>query len=226
MEYLPRSLPALVIWFINYAAKNVVHGPNLGALPAEVTQQTNDSLTLQQAVNGQEVRQTDAQEWTAYRDLVIYGPINTPMPPVPTAGAVGGLPIGAAAAIVPRLRAIVERYKNHPNMTPAIAEDLGIASTPGGPGPTQPAITGAAETDYIVRLGFAMHGHDMIEIQCERGNETAFTTIGFDTATPFLDSRAPLIAGSPETRRYRARFVDNGFPVGDWSDIITVTARA
>lgn len=36
----------------------------------------------------------------------------------------------------------------------------------------------------------------------------------------------PLPAGQPETRRYRARFVDNGVPVGDWSDIITVTAQA
>lgn len=220
MAQMPRFVPT------NFALKNVTHGPVLGATAGEVTQTTTDAAMLAFLVNGQEIKQTDAQEWTAYRDLIIYGPLNTPLPGLPTAGTIGAVPIGAAAAIIARTRALVERYKNHPAYTQAIGEDLGIISTDDTPGPSHPTLTGNPETDYVVRLGFAMLGHDMIEIQCQRGNEADFTSIGFDTATPYFDSRAPLTAGQPETRRYRARFVDNGVPIGDWSDIITVTAQA
>ena len=40
-----------------------------------------------------------------------------------------------------------------------------------------------------------------------------------------LNGRAPLVAGQPEQRRYRARYVDNDVPVGDWSDMVEVTAH-
>jgi hypothetical protein len=56
--------------------------------------------------------------------------------------------------------------------------------------------------------------------------ETEWTTIGFDTNSPYTDARAPLVAGQPENRRYRARYRDDDQPVGEWSDIIEVTAAA
>jgi len=34
------------------------------------------------------------------------------------------------------------------------------------------------------------------------------------------------VAGQPENRQYKARFRKNDQPVGDWSDIVEVTARA
>jgi hypothetical protein len=36
---------------------------------------------------------------------------------------------------------------------------------------------------------------------------------------------ANFAAGQPEQGRYRARFVDNDVPVGDWSDTVEVTAH-
>ncbi len=49
-----------------------------------------------------------------------------------------------------------------------------------------------------------MYNHDQIEIQSQRAGETEWTTIGFDTNSPYTDARAPLVAGQPENRRYRA----------------------
>jgi hypothetical protein len=34
------------------------------------------------------------------------------------------------------------------------------------------------------------------------------------------------VAGQPENRRYRARYRDDDQPVGEWSDIVEVTAAA
>jgi hypothetical protein len=81
------------------------------------------------------------------------------------------------------------------------------------------------ETSFAVRLTFAMRGHDQLEIQSQRAAETTWASLAFDTNSPYVDGRAPLVAGQPEQRRYRARFVDNDVPVGDWSDTVEVTAH-
>ncbi len=39
-------------------------------------------------------------------------------------------------------------------------------------------------------------------------------------------SRTLSVAYAPEVRQYRARFKDGDLPVGDWSDVISVTAQA
>jgi hypothetical protein len=59
----------------------------------------------------------------------------------------------------------------------------------------------------------------------QRAAETASASLAFDTNSPHLDARAPLVAGQPEQRRYRARFVDDDTPVGDSSDTVEVTAH-
>jgi len=62
-------------------------------------------------------------------------------------------------------------------------------------------------------------------VRIERAAETAWASRAFDTNSPYLDGRAPPVAGQPEQRRYRARYVDNDVPVGDWSDTVEVTAH-
>lgn len=65
----------------------------------------------------------------------------------------------------------------------------------------------------------------MIEIQCKRPGDADFITIGFDSSEPYLDSRAPVVAGQPEVRQYRARYHDGTGPIGIWSDIVSATAQ-
>jgi hypothetical protein len=57
------------------------------------------------------------------------------------------------------------------------------------------------------------------------GGEADFSLLAFDTNWPYLDGRAPLVPGQREVRQYRARWRDDDQPVGDWSDIVQVTAR-
>jgi hypothetical protein len=90
----------------------------------------------------------------------------------------------------------------------------------------KPVLKTTVQTDFAVLLKIAMFGHDQLEIQSQRAGETAWTTIGFDTNSPYTDARTPLVAGQPENRRYRARYRDDDQPVGAWSDIVEVTAAA
>jgi hypothetical protein len=42
-----------------------------------------------------------------------------------------------------------------------------------------------------------MRGHDQLEIQSQRAAETAWSSLAFDTNSPYVDGRAPLVAGLP-----------------------------
>ena len=41
--------------------------------------------------------------------------------------------------------------------------------------------------------------------------------------SPYIDMRALLGAGQVEVREYRAMFVDNSVPNGDWCDVAKIT---
>ncbi len=58
---------------------------------------------------------------------------------------------------------------------------------------------------------------------CQRAGETTWTMLGTDTSSPYLDSRPPLVAGQPEVRRYRLRYVVNDVPVGNYSAVASIT---
>ena len=225
-DYIPRDEGALVVWFADHAAGVSTHGASVGLSPGDITQAAADATTVSHAVNGRSLYESKRQEFTAYKDILLYAPLNAPLPATPTAPSVGALPLGALAACVARARQRAERIKAHPSYTVAIGEDCRIVAPVGPPPPTQPTLKAKEQTGFAVLLTFAMLGNDQLEIHSKRGNETEFTLVAFDTNSPYLDARPPLVAGQPENRQYKARFRKNDLPVGDWSDIVEVTARA
>ena len=222
--YIPTEEAALVVWFADHAAGVATHGASVGLTPGDITQAATDAASVAHAVNGRSLYESKKQEFTAYKDILLYAPLNAPLPATPAAPAVGALPVGALAACVARARQRAERIKNHPAYTVAIGEDCRIVAPVGPPPSTQPTLKAVAETDFQVRLTFAMLGHDQIEIQSQRGVELDFSLLAYDTNSPYLDARAPLVSGQPEVRQYRARWRDDDQPFGDWSDIVQVTA--
>jgi hypothetical protein len=225
MGYLPTEEGALVVWFNDHAAGVAIHGANVGFSAGEITQAATDAALVSHAVNGRSLYMSKAQEFTAYKDILLYAPINTPMPGTPSAPVLSALPLGALTACVPRARARAERMKAHPNYTQAMGEDCRIVSPAEPPPPSQPTLQAQVLTGFQVRLLFAMLGHAQIEIVSRRAGETEWTLLTFDTNSPYLDARPPLVAGQPEIREYQARFRDNDVPVGDWSDIVSATAQ-
>lgn len=226
MGYMPTEEGALIVWFNDHAAGVATHGATVGLSAAEIAEPATDALTVSHGVNGRSLYNSKAQEFTAYKDILLYAPINAPLPGTPAAPVVGSLALGAKASCVTRARARAERMKAHPNYTVAIGEDCRIVSPAAPPPVNQPTLQAIVQTGFAIRLQFAMLGHDQIEIQSQRADETVWTTITFDTNSPYIDGRAPLVANTPEVRRFQARYRDNDVPFGIWSDIVTVTAQA
>jgi hypothetical protein len=226
-DYLPTVESALVVWFADHAAGVSTHGATVGLSAGEITQAADDAATVAHAVNGRSLYESKNQEFTAYKNILLYAPLNTPLPGTPAAPAVGALPAGALAACVARARQRAGQIKASPAYTVAIGEDCRIVAPAGGDEDVpKPVLKATVQTDFAVLLKFAMFGHDQLEIQSQRAGETEWTTIGFDTNSHYTDARAPLVAGQPENRRYRARYRDDDQPVGEWSDIVEVTAAA
>lgn len=225
-DYVETNEAALVIQLNDHAVGMATHGTTLGFSAPEINQAATDAAEALMLVNQQSIIQSKAQEWTEFKKIVLYAPLNTPLPPMPTAYTVPPALVGALAAIVARFRQRGERAKAHPNYTQPIGEDLRIVApvTP-PPAVIKPVLKGVPETDFNVRITFTMSGHDQIEIYSRRGGGD-WELITVDTSNPYVDGRAPLVAGQPEVREYRARYKDGDEPVGDWSDVISVTAQA
>lgn len=220
--YLPRTLAELAIWFANWAAKLQVYGTGLGASAAEKAQATLDATNVLVIANSLAGYRTFLQNWTEFKDLMIFAPIGTGVPVVPTPPAAPIFGIGTLAAIVARTQLLNERLRSSGGYTVAIGEDLGIVG-PAVVELTKPEnVTAKAQPGSDVRIGYQKGGFAGVAIYRKRGNETQFTLLAIDTNTPYMDTSEPLVAGQPETRTYRLRLYDGDAETGDYSDEVSV----
>ncbi len=154
-------------------------------------------------------------------DLVMTGSgPNAVVLPVFTAPV---LPDGVAPVppgVLTRLFDLIGDLKRATNYTDVIGKDLGVvapedATQHAAPGMKLKIEQGAA--CQCVRLSFFKYGHMGVYIESKRGGgPVEFLTV--DTESPYVDDRALLVAGEPETRSYRMRFWDKGTPNGEWTD--------
>lgn len=128
------------------------------------------------------------------------------------------------------VRAHVRRIKAHAAYTTTIGRQLGIevdasAATILASAPVRPDLEAVSVLHGEVELTFEKNGYTGVEIESQRGAETAWTFLARDTDAPYVDTR-PNLGEGPETRRYRARHLDKDCPTGEYSDVLVVTVPA
>jgi len=198
--YLPRKDESFITWHDNYTAGMVAHGLALGFTPAEITATQNENILVHAMWNAHQQAKTAAQSATANKDT--------------------NFDLVRAHSIRD-----VKRGKAHPGNTPAISQALGTVGAEdttdvANAKPTLrlkgPALQGDTKLDFDKSI------FDGVIIESKRGNETEWSWLGTDSEPHYQDTRMNLAPG-PETRQYRARYLLNDSPVGNWSDILTVT---
>lgn len=220
--YMPRSEAELVVWFVNWAAKLQVHGTSLGATAGEKAQALVDAVNVALLVNTLTLYKTFLNEWVEFKNSMLYAPVGTALPVVPIPTAPPAMDVASLAAILKRTAALNERLRVSPQYTIAIGQDLNIIG-PELPPLTQPGnVKAIAQAAAHVRINFNKGGFSGVVIYSKRGAETAFTFLSVDTATPYFDTRDPLVAGQPENRTYRLRLYDGENPVGEYSGDVSV----
>jgi hypothetical protein len=226
---IPRTENELMVWLNNFSTSFATHAAALGFTEAEVTQVRADAAMLSYLV-GDLVPTYKAALNTrsTYKTLIMYGPTGETGGDPPPAPSVAAPPATVAPGILPRLRRLVQRIQVAPAYTGAIGSDLGITGADAG-GPSAPAaearpkVRATALAGGGVRIEFNKARFDGVLVESRRAGETGWQSLGIDNFSPYTDERPPLEAGKPEVREYRLRFVERDEPVGDWSDIVSVT---
>ena len=226
-DFLDLSEAQLIPFFQNLATKLAVHEATLTSVTAaDVTQAGSNRDVVINALNAVNSIREDAKEYTQVKDVLLYALLGTALPTTPTATAWTALdPITDIAGILAWTRALANRIKADSAYTQAIGEDLGIVGTGSAPGTDVPVLKGAALIGYAVEVGWVKAGHDGLKIQGQRAGETTWTDLATDNFSPYVDNRPPLVADTPEERRYRAAYTDNDLVTTGWSDTLVVTAQ-
>ena len=199
-EFLPRTEAGLLIWLQIFANKLSTYAATLGVAPAQVTQFQNDLTNATTALDKVQAAKTGLQSLVQTKDT-------------------------ALDAVTKRIRDTAVILKRHAAYTNAIGEDLGIVpAAPTHLAPeAKPQFTVTAFADKV-RLDWVKGESDGVVVQCKRGNESGFTTLGRDTVSPYDDMRPNATPDTPETRTYRMRYLAVDEEVGDWSDEAKVIA--
>jgi hypothetical protein len=192
-NFLPTTDAQLNFWLNNFAGKIGGYATELNILPEQVAQFETDKTDLSTRLNDVQSKKTAYQSSVADKDKV-------------------------KDAIVKRIRDVAVVMKRNANYTDTIGEDLGIVppelpALPGGNENAMPSFQAVLLPDRI-RLDWVKDVFDGVFVQCKRGNETTFTTLGADSISPYEDTRANLVAGVPEIRIYRMRYLLKDEEVG------------
>ncbi len=220
LDYWPKQWAALVAWFQNFHAQLTTHQATLGITAGQLSEVAADRdlvISMNDACNNSD---NYARECTAFREAVVNSPLGTGMPAAPTLPPALIVALGALAATQPRTRRLVNQIKAHTNYTLAIGQSLGIIGAEAAPQDVR--IDSATPlTGSIVELNLFLAGFGTVAVRARRGGG-AFEQIGISNQEIFTDSRAPLVAGQPETREYQVQAYQNNQYVGPSSPIVAV----
>lgn len=106
----------------------------------------------------------------------------------------------------------IARWKTAEGYTPTIGKDLGVIGAEATPHTAPPELTQGDLALNRVELGFVLHEHDGVWIQCLRAGDAGYSDVGSDTGSPWVDTRPVKAPGTPEWRDYRACWWDNSTP--------------
>jgi hypothetical protein len=226
-EYYPTRLSLQPEWHFNYADRLAENGAAMGLLAADVTASVNDSRHLGYGLGAwlTKVREFGPGA-TAELETLKFGTGGTAFElpaftaPTPPTGLTDVLP-GALA----RIFKYVQTIKAAPGYTEGLGLLLGIVGEEDTAEHTRPEFslkTEAGDGCHCVKVRFKKFGHSAVAVYSKRGNGS-WERLGAPELSPFEDDRPLLVAGQPEIREYKLRFVDNDQENGDWTDIASIT---
>lgn len=222
--WLPSREADRLVWLQNFALKLNTYVGTAGIVAGDVTNVNGYRDLYLWIINRTDQVRTVSQDLTEWKRLLAEGPVGTPIGTAPVAPVYPAPPLFVpVSGIFPLIIALAERIRNTAGYTTAIGEDLGIVAPAGGALLGDPVVTLVALPDSEVRVNWVKSSADGLLVESQRGAEVTWTVLGTDISSPYLDARDPLVAGQPEVRRYRGRYIVNDEPVGNYSAVASVT---
>ena len=127
-------------------------------------------------------------------------------------------------AAINELRRIAKKIKSSNGYTEEIGKDLGIIGTdviPPDPSTMKPTLK-VKLSGHDVIIEFDKQNMEGVRIYSKRGTQAGFEHIATDLHSPYYDTRAKLVEGSPEERQYYAFYSEDDSDIGIQSDVVTI----
>ena len=199
-DYIPKADGDLIAWHDNFKTQVVVAAATFGLVTADTDALTASNTELHTKFDASQAAKATALAKNADKSSAF------------TAGVTGA-------------RALANRIKVHPAYTAAFGQQFGIVGPEDTTDLTQqkPTLKAQAVTPGSATIGFNKSVSSGVRILSKRGAEAAFSFLAIDTSSPYVDTRANLVAGSPESRQYQAQYLNGDDLIGQLSDILNVT---
>lgn len=207
----------------NVASKTTKYKDTLGITDAEIQMMNADAAAFNYIVSNQNIAQTFEQNFMTYKTLLRKGGSGQlgayPKPPVFTAAP--------ATLVLPnlegRFRAFVQRLRTHPAYTAAIGEDLGIE------GPIETFVAKEGKPKFHIEL--LPEGHPNLRwvkgkyegVEIWKDDGKGFQKLDRDMKPDYPDMSPLPAEGTYVTWRYKMIYLMDDKPVGNWSDVVSVT---
>ena len=223
-SWLPSSDAGKLLWLQNAAAKVALYVGTAGIVAADSTNFNGWRDWWQWILNRNDQVKNTREQLVQFKDLMRDGPIGTPMGATPVAPVYPAAPLFViTSGVFDQVVAFAERTKHTVGYTIAMGEDIGIEPVGGPPPLGDPEFDLTALAGSLVRLDWLKGTSDGVIVESQRGDETTWTVLASDHFSPYVDARAPLVAGQPEVRRYRLRYLVGDEPAGNYSGVFSVT---
>jgi hypothetical protein len=220
--YIKGDLVAFSQQLNNYSGKLSNYTTTLNLTADEIASSVADAAYLAWVVNGMVNAEDNHRQWTAFKDLMRYGPANLTTT-APIGVVLPAPPDTVAPDIQLRFSSQVARIKKHPNYTDAIGKELGIiaAHTPFNPQDGKPVIKVVFSSGGHPHLLWTKGKFQGIEIWKDKG--TGFERLDKDFNPDFTDKAALPAEGASAIWKYKVIYLYKDEQVGSWSDEISVT---
>jgi hypothetical protein len=221
----PRTEAEIDALLQTWKLKAEDHKTTYGLTAAQLAQISDDSIVYTHSRLARQVFDDEDAELSAWKKNAFTGDPKGTAAPFPSV-TIPPLPATAnppKQGIVPRNTELYNYFKNHPNRTAESLADLGITETaaaPISPDDLKPQCAAKALADDKVELSFKKQGQQAVRWQMRRGGGD-FGSDKDGTTSPLIDE-TPSTGGNPEKREYRAIYLKNNKPIGQYSDIMTV----
>ena len=226
---IPTKDPARLAWAENMERNFVSVGASLGFSPVEIDAVVADCRMLRFVILNALGAKAHSKAANAYKKLILGNAKKKSVlaqPPEFTPIAIPA--VITMSGVLNRLQKAAARMKLSANYSNSIGELLQIIPTKSAafsPDAGKPKAECLALSDSVVRIDWAKGKFHGVYVESQRGDETDWTRLGFDTRSPFIDTRQPLQIGKPEERRYRLRYFYDDAEVGFWSNVFVVITK-
>ncbi len=221
---IPLPETELVPWLTNFGPKLSQYAVTLTLEPGEVTQARLEIDYLIYLINVRVPyeRQTLAAT-VEFKNLMKDGDAAAPLPnDLPGTVAPPNYPPAVPPGILTRLRKLVQNIKTRPGYTEPIGQDLGIIASGETSAPDAPTLTLVNNKAGSVTLNWNKGGWSGVRVQ-GRANGGAWTDLGIDLYSPYVDTRPLTAPGQPENREYRAAYMDGDTQLNGFSQVVEAT---